>query len=175
MSIKKECKSTSILSERKYNHVCELCGQRFVQTVSFKDHLCSHTGFSYKCTKCTETRHYTSSKAFKKHCDWHDKGEQTYACNTCKKTFESPNGLKSHQATHNEPSLICRKHTDCAKDGGPKAFNFKCEHDLHKKYSKTCKMFMCLTCGGLFTSARTLKIHHLCNGHTGYKNIADDM
>ena len=159
------------MSKHKQKHCCKLCGQGFAQLVSFKDHLKAHTGFSYVCDKCTVTRRFTSSKAYKKHSKWHDEGEQTFKCNVCGKKFEYMYRLKSHEATHNEPSLQCTVHSSCGKDGTPKKFTFKHELLLHEKYANKEKMFKCTTCDKLFLSPRTVRIHHHKNAHSGMRCI----
>ena len=155
----------------KNKHWCKICGNGFAQTTSFKDHLKAHTGFSYKCEKCLKERRFTSTKAFKKHCKWHEDGEKMFTCKLCSKQFEYMYRLTSHQATHEEPSLECTVHNSCGKDGKPKKFTFRRELLLHERYSKKEKMFKCTTCEKLFTSPRTIHIHHHKNAHSGMRQI----
>ena len=174
VDLKSDLKSEVDMKPKKFKHICGICDQRFMQTVSFTDHLKSHTGFSFKCEKCTGHA-FTSSKAFKKHKKWHSDGEQLFKCPQCSKTFEFPDRLASHKASHEEPKLVCRIHTDCGKNGNPKRFTFPREHKQHEEYTNKPKMFQCMTCDGLFKSPRLIRIHHHKNGHNGIRRLSEEV
>ena len=172
-----KCDNKSELNIRKpkpFKHCCGICDQRFMQTLSFTDHLKSHTGFRMKCEKCP-SRAFTSSKAFKRHNKWHTDGEKLFACEECPKTFEFQDRLSSHKASHQEPNLLCCVHSDCGKNKQPKRFTFPRERKQHEDYAKKPKMFQCVMCDGLFQSPQLIRIHHNRNGHNGIRRLSEEQ
>ena len=95
---------------KKYQ--CALCSKRYADKRTFSNYVESHTGKSYTCPKCP-SRIFLNAQAYKKHADWHLKGEVYHVCNECGKGFEFKYRLTTHLISHTTVELHCTIDEDC--------------------------------------------------------------
>ncbi|XP_028315042.1 zinc finger protein 227-like [Gouania willdenowi] len=155
--------SSSLKQHTKYhklkkNHSCETCGKCFITTTSLKEHMRTHTGEKpYSCQICGKC--FIRKNDLKCHMRIHT-GEKPYFCEICGKCFIGHNHLKRHMRTHTG-----EKPHSCEICG--KRFVQTSILNDHIRTHTGEKPYSCETCGKCFTRKSDLKRH--MSIHTGEK------
>ncbi|KAG9478094.1 hypothetical protein GDO78_013216 [Eleutherodactylus coqui] len=141
----------------RMTHVCERCGQCFVDRTHLAGHKRRHTEKPFSCNECG--KHF----AHKSHLIAHERshtGETCYWCGDCGIFYTYKSQLIAHQRTHNEerfyPCDVC----------GQK-FDFRCLLLVHRQIHTGPKPHQCFDCGERFTYRSGLMVHE--RTHTGEK------
>ena len=157
--------ASDLLCSKKHHEAkfrCALCKKEYYDKKNFQSHLDYHTGVTHKCNLCDKPP-FTSAKAYQRHINWHASGSKMLLCQVCGKGFEYEYRLTSHEKTHEEPTLHCRKAEGCSK-----VFTFNNERTLHEKYGHLKqKLFQCESCEKFYTAPPLLRVHQNAFGHSG--------
>uniref|UniRef100_A0A8C5HMW7 C2H2-type domain-containing protein n=1 Tax=Gouania willdenowi TaxID=441366 RepID=A0A8C5HMW7_GOUWI len=155
--------SSSLKQHTKYHnmkkkHSCETCGKCFITTTSLKEHMRTHTGEKpYSCQICGKC--FIRKNDQKCHVRIHT-GEKPYSCQICGKCFIRKNDLKCHMRIHTgEKPYFCEICGKCFIG-----------HNHLKRHMRTHtgeKPHSCEICGKRFVQTSILNDH--IRTHTGEK------
>ena len=153
---------------QQFEERCYLCGKYFSTKRGLQSHLTKHTEQFYLCKFCKVERKFTCQRAFRRHTDWHAKGEKYHNCTFvypdtqkhCGKKFESASYLTSHTKSHYPPTLACRVHENCAG-----IYTYASELKKHELKGVAKKIFECAPCNRRFKDAFYRKIHMMKYHH----------
>ena len=153
---------------QQFEERCYLCGKYFSTKRGLQSHLTKHTEQFYFCKFCSVERKFSCQRAFKRHTQWHAKGEVYHKCNFvypdtqkhCTKKFESASYLTSHMKSHYPPTLECRVHENCAA-----IYTYQSELKKHELKGVAKKIFECTPCARKFKDAFYRKIHMMKYHH----------
>ncbi|KAH6941124.1 hypothetical protein HPB50_014053 [Hyalomma asiaticum] len=140
-------------------HECGVCGRRFTERWSLKDHQLSHTEEKkHACPICG--RKFTLKADVTRHLHVHT-SELRYACPRCPSRFRKKASLDAHEQLHLSGVELFYCH-ECNK-------NFKQMNTLqqHLKWHKKRKSYMCHLCPAAFPYRDALARHRLV--HTGQR------
>uniref|UniRef100_A0A2C9KDV1 C2H2-type domain-containing protein n=1 Tax=Biomphalaria glabrata TaxID=6526 RepID=A0A2C9KDV1_BIOGL len=175
-------------------HVCELCGERFVNPNSLKVHYRRHTGEKpYKCSFCPKS--FSQQGTLIAHERYH-KGEKPYLCGTCGEGFTTRSHLTIHVRKHtNDRPYKCDQcdyagttrsllNIHLLRHSSNKPFKctvcsaaFKRQHHLDghlRKHSDREQMYPCSFCDHVFISEEKLNKHMKCHEIVVVSTVTED-
>lgn len=140
------------VSKKCCQHVCNLCGERFVTWTIKQSHLTEVHNVpakSYSCPECSLV--FAQRNSFRAHFKIYHTNDYV-ECSYCDKRFENDKSLKKHVVIHTgERGFIC---TVCAK-----AFPRKSTLDQHMWIHREVKKHECKMCNKQFNQKVSWRTH----------------
>ena len=136
-------------SERLYN--CDQCSKSFKTKSNLQSHRVVHNEESkYFCEECGQQFKHRTSLAT--HIRLHSKGNKSFKCPFCPKSFNQKGNLQEHIRIHTgEKPFKC--------DICLKTFTTSSQHRLHVRRHLGVKQYKCEICTKSFFNKDTLKTH----------------
>uniref|UniRef100_A0A182MBX1 C2H2-type domain-containing protein n=1 Tax=Anopheles culicifacies TaxID=139723 RepID=A0A182MBX1_9DIPT len=143
-------------------HECQLCGEKFLEEATIKQHVQERHGNELTTTSCAICgKRCKSQTTLIKHA-WDHSRERTHSCSQCGKTFHHMTRLKRHMESHRNKTVRCEVCNQEFPDGRT-LMNHRHSHTKSNEYP-------CHECGKTFGSRSSQQIHMRI--HTGERPYA---
>ncbi|KAL4230732.1 hypothetical protein ACF0H5_011107 [Mactra antiquata] len=130
--------------------LCQICGKKFSQRSSYRQHLNAHNRITpYKCSKCD--REFVYHKSLKEHEFMHD-NIRRFHCKICDKAFRQKTVLHIHMKTHKTV-----KDHRCSVCG--RGFSQKQAMERHERIHSGVRPYECQICKKSFGDTSTIRRH----------------
>ncbi|XP_045204929.2 zinc finger protein 540-like [Mercenaria mercenaria] len=131
-------------------YLCQMCGKKFSQRSSYKQHCNAHNGIKpYKCDVCEKA--FVYHKSLKEHKFMHD-NIRRFPCTFCDKAFRQRTTLHIHLKTHK----TVKDHV-CPVCG--RGFAQKQAMERHERIHSGVRPYTCLVCNKSFGDTSTIRRH----------------
>lgn len=147
----------------QFNHACDLCGMIYKRKVNMEKHhdicleLQPEFRASYRCVDCGLT--FLIFKKFQSHAlTEHRKRE--LICHWCRESFCSPDEYLAHHSRHrgfDESKNESLPTFNCALCSA--TFTNRAEFTEHRNLHLKVKIYSCVICRSMFSSAASLELH----------------
>ncbi|XP_052898819.1 uncharacterized protein LOC128305424 [Anopheles moucheti] len=143
-------------------HECQLCGERFLDETTIKQHIQERHQHELTATSCAICgKRCKSQTTLMKHA-WDHSRERAHSCSQCGKTFHHMTRLKRHMESHRNKTVRCEVCNQEFPDGRT-LMNHRHSHTKSNEYP-------CHECGKTFGSRSSQQIHMRI--HTGERPYA---
>lgn len=131
-------------------YLCQICGKKFSQRSSYKQHWNAHNGVKpYKCNVCGKA--FVYHKSLKEHKFMHD-NIRRFQCTMCDKAFRQRTTLHIHMKIHKTvKDHVCNI---CGR-----GFSQKQAMERHERIHTGVRPYTCLLCKKSFGDTSTIRRH----------------
>lgn len=163
-SLASHLKSVHLGLNKEY--LCQMCGKKFSQRSSYKQHCNAHNGIKpYKCMTCGKA--FVYHKSLKEHKFMHD-NIRRFLCIVCDKSFRQRTTLHIHLKTHK----TVKDHA-CPYCG--RGFSQKQAMERHERIHTGIRPYTCMKCKKSFSDTSTIRRHMVAIHQKTEANWRDDI
>ena len=151
---------------QKKVYLCQICGKKFSQRSSYKQHCNAHNGIKpYKCDICDKA--FVYHKSLKEHKFMHD-SIRRFTCVFCDKAFRQRTTLHIHLKTHK----TVKDHI-CPVCG--RGFAQKQAMERHERIHSGLRPYTCQICNKSFGDTSTIRRHMISLHQKNETNWREDI
>jgi KRAB domain-containing zinc finger protein len=151
---------------QKKVYLCQICGKKFSQRSSYKQHCNAHNGIKpYKCDICEKA--FVYHKSLKEHKFMHD-NIRRFTCVFCDKAFRQRTTLHIHLKTHK----TVKDHI-CPVCG--RGFAQKQAMERHERIHSGVRPYTCQLCNKSFGDTSTIRRHMISLHQKNETNWREDI
>ncbi|XP_064111113.1 zinc finger protein 808-like isoform X6 [Macrobrachium nipponense] len=130
---------------------CQVCWRRFSKDTFLENHLKTHIEGTFKCLKCGVK--FANESHLVDHMYFVHGQKKVLMCGVCKKSFSSPNSLKTHKEMVHRDLMDCNEVCEVCNEKYPSKASLKRHMLVHNRE------YQCTYCGGKRASKASLELH----------------